>query len=45
MQMIGFWMLKGHDPDKLANLTFYEQVYYSEIMKRHYEEEAAKNGG
>jgi len=40
--MIMFWMLRGHDPDKLANLSAVERITYTHFMCRHYEEEEAK---
>ncbi|WP_275444824.1 hypothetical protein [Paenibacillus sp. ACRRX] len=35
-------MLRGHDPDKLSNLTAIEKLTYRLFMERHYEEEAAR---
>jgi len=35
-------MLRGHDPNLLANLSIIEEMFYSAIMQKHREEEFEK---
>ena len=39
MQMIGFYLVRGHDIDKLVNLSVIEKIAYRAFMEQHYEEE------
>lgn len=40
--MIGFYLVRGHDLDKLVNLSAYDKIAYAEFMRYHQEQEAAK---
>ena len=40
--MIGFYLVRGHDMDKLVNLSPYEKIAYAEFMRYHQEQEANK---
>lgn len=40
LRMIGFYVLRGHDHEKLLRLSEVEKLAYYTWMQQHYEEEA-----